>query len=195
MKAADFITQTRVELNEKTEFWSDEEMLIKLQRSYVSLQYDLPFFIAKESLVIEKDKDEYYLIYAPIKNVSLKIDDDRYEYSDAEFFYITDNKKRYTFDAEKLMLGFTPDKTMNAVIIYRYDKHLSNANCEIETPAIYNKALRLLFMSEIHEKPTRNTKERNLNIHYLKLYEAELKKLRIEKKMRPKNIQSKYQRI
>lgn len=195
MKASDFILQTRVELNEKTEFWNDEELLIKLQRSYLALQYDLPFFTAKESLVIEKDKDEYYLKYTPLKNVSLKIDGKTFNYTDADYFYIVDDESYYTFEADKLLLGFTPDKIMDAVIVYRHEKSLENANCNIETPSIYNKALRLLFMSEIHEKPTRNTKERNLNIHYLKLYDAELKNLRINKKMRPRNIQSNYQRI
>jgi len=195
MKASDFILQTRVELNEKTEFWNDEELLIKLQRSYLALQYDLPFFTAKESLVIKKDKDEYYLLYTPLKSISLKIDGKVFDYADMDYFYVTEGANRYTFEGNKLILGFNPDKDMEAVIVYRHEKYLENANCNIETPSIYYKALRLMFMSEIHEKPTRNTKERNLNIHYLKLYDAELKNLRINKKMRPRNIQSNYQRI
>lgn len=195
MRASDFILQTRVELNEKTEFWNDEELLIKLQRSYLALQYDLPFFTAKESLVIEKDKDEYYLLYTPLKSIILKINAQVFDYADMDYFYVTEDTNRYTFEGNKLILGFTPSETMDATIVYRHEKYLENGNCHIETPSIYNKALRLLFMAEIHEKPTRNTKERNLNIHYLKLYDAELQNLKVNKKMRPKNIQSNYQRI
>jgi hypothetical protein len=195
MKAIDFILQTRIELNEKTEFWSDEEMLIKLQRSYVSLQYDLPFFIAKESLAIQSGISEYYLKYTPLKNINCTIDGMVIEYRDTESFYSGDKSDCYTFNGDQLLLGFIPLKEQMVEIVYRYEKHLENGNCEIETPSIYNKALRLLFMSEIHEKPTRNTKERNLNIHYLKLYDAELRKLRVDNKMRSRNIKSNYQRI
>jgi len=196
MKASDFILQTRIELNEKGgKFWSDEEMLIKLQRSYVSLQFDLPFFIAKESLVIEIGMSEYYLKYAPIKNIKCMVDEKIIEYRDNENFYLSNDSYCYTFDGDKILLGFIPKKESEIEIVYRYAKHLENGNCEIETPSIFTKALRFLFMSEIYEKPTGNTKDRSLSFDYLKLYDGELRKLRVNNKMRPRNIKSNYQRI
>jgi len=195
MRASEVITQVRIELNEKSEFWNDEELFIKLQRSYVALQHDIPVFITKEPLAIQIGKDEYYLAYTPLKNVSLLIDGSAYAYADVESFYAIGCDRCYTFEDNRLVLGFEPVEDTTGVIVYRHEKHLDNINCEVETPSGYMKALRLLFMSEIHEKPTRNTKERNLSLHYLKLYEMELKKLRVDKAMRPKNIKSNYQRI
>jgi hypothetical protein len=196
MKASDFILQTRVELNEKGgKFWSDEEMLIKLQRSYVSLQFDLPFFITKESLAIQSGMTEYYLKYTPLKNINCTVDGVIIDYRDAESFYSGDKSVCYTFNGDQLLLGFVPIKEKTVEIVYRYGKHLENGNCEIETPSIFIKALRFLFMSEIYEKPTGNTKDRSLSFDYLKLYEGELRKLRVNNKMRPRNIKSQYQRI
>lgn len=195
MKAKDFIIQTRAELNEKTEFWKNEELLIKLQRSYNALQFDLPCFISKETLAIQKDKSQYYLQNKPIKNVGLKVDGMVFDYAEIENFYISLKQRQYTFQDDTLLLSQTPLKDGNAELVYKYIRELSNENCEIEIPLIYHKALRLLFMSEIHEKPTRNTKERVLSVHYIKLYDKEIHTLKVGQKLRPKNITSNYQRI
>lgn len=196
MLAKDFITQTRIELDEKaSEHWSNEELFIKLQRSYVSLQYDIPFFLSTETVDIKKGITEYYLTYTALKNVGMSIDGTPYTYSDIENFYLSDTPRRYTFDENRMLLYPAPLEDASAVVVYRHEKRLENENCHIELPAYQHKALRLLFMSEIHEKPTRNTKERNLSLHYLKLYEAEKVKLKVEKKMRPRNITTNYQRI
>jgi hypothetical protein len=66
-------------------------------------------------------------------------------------------------------------------------------NCVVDVPQTYRRALRLLFMSEIHEKPILNTKERNLSSHYLSLYDKEIYKLSKFQKKRSKNIVSQYQ--
>ncbi|MGB3988533.1 MAG: hypothetical protein WBK67_02450 [Minisyncoccales bacterium] len=195
MKASDFILQTRADLQEKSEHWKDEELLIKLQRAYVSLQFDLPCFIARENIDIVEGKQDYYLTYTPLKNVGLIVDGRNREFSATESFYITPNENSYTFEENLLILGFVPKTQGAATIVYKYSKELVNENCEIEIPLIHHKALRLLFMSEIHEKPTRNTKERVLSVHYIKLYEQEIAKLKVEQKVRAKNITSKYQRI
>lgn len=196
MIAADFITQVRPDLQEKSEHWSNEELLIKLQRSYTGIQSDLPFFIVKEPLTIEKGKKEYYLQYVPLKNVSLKMGGtQKFDYVDPENFYISDKQNIYTFDNDRVLLGFTPTGDVLGDIVYKYAKSLVNMNCHIEIPIAHYEALRLLFMSKIHEKPTRNTKERNLSTHYLKLYEVELQKIKVLQKMRPKNNQTTYQGV
>lgn len=196
MIAADFITQVRPDLQEKSEHWSNDELLIKLQRSYIGIQSDLPFFIIKEPLVIKKGTKECYLQYPPLKNVSLKMGGTRkLDYVDSENFYISDKQSIYTFDHDRVLFNLTATDDMSVEIVYKYAKALSNANCHIEIPAAHHEALRLLFMSKIHEKPTRNTKERNLSTHYLKLYEVEINKIKIAQKMRPKNNQTTYQGV
>ncbi|MDT8337571.1 MAG: hypothetical protein RQ763_00085 [Sulfurimonas sp.] len=195
MKASDFILQTRSDLQEKSEHWKDEELLLKLQRAYVSLQFDLPCFIAKQSIAIVDGKQEYYLDYTPIKNVALSIDNRSLDFATLEFFYVRANENSYTFDKNIMLLGFMPTNAMSATIVYKYAKELATENCEIEVPNTQYKALRLLFLSEIHEKPTRNSKERVLSLHYLRLYEQEMMKLKVLQPIRAKNITSNYQRI
>lgn len=196
MIAADFITQVRPDLQEKSEHWSNEELLIKLQRSYIGIQSDLPFFITKETLAIESGKSEYYLEYVPLKNVSFKMGESRkLDYVDSENFYISDKQNIYTFDHDKVLLKSTTMDSISGDIVYKYAKELTNMNCHIEIPIAHYEALRLLFMSKIHEKPTRNTKERNLSTHYLNLYSAEIQKIKIGQRMRPKNNQTTYQGV
>lgn len=195
MKATDFILQTRVDLQEKSEHWRDEELLLKLQRAYVSLQFDLPYFIARESVAITEGVQSYYLGFTPLKNVTLSVDGQVLEFTTLENFYVRNSEAHYTFDNNMLILGFVPTKAMDGVVVYKHAKELANVNCEIEIPITHYKALRLLFLSEIHEKPTRNSKERVLSLHYLKLYEQEMMRLKVLQPMRAKNITSNYQRI
>jgi len=195
MKASDFILQTRADLQEKSEHWSDEELLIKLQRAYVALQFDLPFFITNKTIAIQEGIDAYYLDVIPLKNVSFRVEYTLYSFTDMENFYAKPALYTYSFNENRLFVNPIPLKDYTAVLILKYQKELPNANCNIEIPTIYFKALRLLFMSEIHEKPTRNTKERVLSVHYIKLYEQEIRKLKTEQKMRSRNLTSNYQRI
>jgi hypothetical protein len=197
MKASDFILQAQSELNEKREGWSDEELLVKLQRSYVSLQVDLPFFIVKETLAIQKDKSDYTLLHRPIKNVSCLVGDDTFEFVDIENFYRHDSTGKYTFDNTTTMMlgGDAPIKDMAGEVVYRYLKTLVDANSEVEVPHSYYKALRLLFLSDIHEKPIASVDYRDMSVHYLKLYQAELQRLKHDVSIRPRNIKSNYQRV
>lgn len=195
MTARDFILQTRSDLQEKSEHWKDEELLVKLQRAYVSLQFDLPCFMARQNIAIIEGKQDYYIDFTPIKNITLSIDSRSLDFTTLENFYAITNENSYTFDNNLLLLGFMPTAPLTATLVYKYAKELANENCEVEIPLIHYKALRLLFMSEIHEKPTRNTKERVLSVHYIKLYEQELMRLKIQQKIRAKNITSNYQRI
>lgn len=196
MKAIDFITTVRPDLQEKSEHWKNEELFIKLQESFLEIQSHLPFFIIKESLAIESGRAEYYLTYTPLKNVSFKLGGTRkLDYVDSENFYISDKQDIYTFEHDKVLLNFTPTGNTTADIAYKYAKQLINTNCYIDIPIEHHVALRLLFMSKIHEKPTRNTKERNLSTHYLKLYNVKKDELKIGKNMRSKNNQTTYQGV
>jgi len=195
MRASDFILQARDDLQEKSEHWSEEGMLIKLQRAYIALQFDLPYFIVNQTLDIKEGKSEYYLTSTPLKNVMLKIAGEKFNYLDIENFYITSKKNQYTFNEDMLIINSIPVKDSAEKIVYKYQKVIETLNCEVELPVLYHKALRLLLMSEIHEKPLGNTKLRNLNTHYLKLYALEIKKLKTEQNTRPRNITSNYQKV
>ena len=195
MKARDFILQTRTDLQEKSEHWRDEELLLKLQRAYISLQFDLPCFVARETLAITKGITSYYLNFVPLKNISMVVDGVSLAFTTIENFYAQPCEKCYTFENQSLLLGFVPLVNIEGVVVYKHAKELANENCEVEIPVTHHKALRLLFLSEIHEKPTRNSKERVLSSHYLKLYEQEMMRLKVLQPMRAKNITSNYQRI
>ena len=195
MRAHDFIIQTRVELQEKSQHWSDEELFVKLQRSYIALQFALPFFIKKETFVITKGTSDFYLSKKPEQNIGLSIDGVNYAYTDIGHFYVDEREFTYTFDNDRVLFTPAVSKDVNVIAVYRYHEEIKTLNCEVAIPSSWYKALRLLLMSEIYEKPTRNSKERNLSTHYMKLYEYELKTLKQNKQVRPINITSNYQRI
>ncbi len=195
MLVSDFILQTRAELQEKREFWKDPELLIKLQRAYVSLQFDMPYFMTSENIVIQEGKDMCYLKHKPLRGVLLRIQSQNYDFVDDENLYLETTKKVYSFVNTELLLPSVVRKKTKGFIRYKYEKTLKTDKCEIEIPLNWYKALRLLFMSEIHEKPTRNTKERNLSDYYLKRYSQEITRLRHHKTARAKNITANFQRI
>ena len=192
----DFILQVKSDLQEKSEHWTVDDLLIKLQRAYISLQSDLPYFMGIEMIPIEKGKVEYRLDKIFLKHVSFVIDGAAYDYDDIENIYTsTISQNIYSYHNGNIFLNKLPQKDLSAKIAYKYEKKLKNANCYIEIPSNWHEALRLLFMSKIQEKPTRNTKERNLSKHYLDLYRAEINDLRKTKKAITKNVTSKYQRV
>lgn len=195
MIVSDFILQTRAELQEKKEFWNDSELLIKLQRSYVSLQFDLPYFISSELLNIKKGKAECYLEHKALKDIYVDIAGTSYKYIDIDNLHKDRTQNFYTFIGNEILFNNVFLKDTTGIISYKYEKTLKTNKCEIEIPNNWHKALRLLFMSEIHEKPTRNTKERNLSDYYAKKYDKEVYKLKREQKAIPKNVTSNYQRI
>lgn len=194
MTANDLLIQIRADLQEKSEFWKPEELFVKLQRSYTSLQWEMPSFIHKEILSIKEGIEVYQLRYSPLKSVSFKIDGTSCLYSELECFYTNRDNKRYSFDGKRLLLSEDLVlKESAATLVYKYARELQTMNCEIEIPEIYMNALRLIFLSNIHEKPTGSTKVRNLSTHYLNLYNREIRNLKINKKLRAKNVTSKYQ--
>ncbi len=196
MLASDFILQTKSDLQEKSEHWTVEDLFIKLQRSYISLQSDLPYFMGMETVSIEKGKIEYRLENIFLKDVSFVIDGIKYEYDDIENVFIsTLSQNLYSYHDGKIILNKLPQKDSLSKIVYKYEKKLKNKNCFLEIPTNWHKALRLLFMSEIHEKPTRNTKERVLSEHYIKKYDKEVIKIKQLRKTVAKNVTSQYQRV
>jgi hypothetical protein len=192
MRARDFIIQIRDELQEKSEHWKEEALLVKLQRAYVRLQHDLPYFIHSETLSIEEGKQIYRLEYKPLKNVALKVDGIEVPYSEHDYFYANRPSKSYTFVEKEAMIGFVPTKACSAEIVYKFSKRIETPNCVIELPEERHDALRAIFKSMIFEKPKLNSKERNLSAYYLKLYDRELALLKMNKPMRPKNVGTRY---
>lgn len=194
MVVSDFILQIKDDLQEKSTHWTIESLLLKLQDAYVDLQFDLPYFMAMENISIEQGKNEYYLNNVFLKDVSLVINQTNWDYTDIEnLFMSTASQKVYSYHSGKIILNQLPKKDIEAKIAYKYQKTIRNKNCYIETPRNWKKALEYLFKAYIYEKPTRNTKERDLNKHYLSLYKAEVRKLKEQQKAREKNITSKYQ--
>ena len=196
MLVKDFIAKTRDDLQEKSQQWSDPSLLLKLQESYIDLQFDLPYFIANEKIAIKKGISTYHINSIFLKDISFKISNSTYRYTDMEnLFTNNDGTNLYSYQAGEIITSVEQLKDVEAKLIYKYQKEIKNANCYIEIPPNWHKCLRFLFMSKIHEKPTRNTKERDLSVHYLKLYNTEVDKLKSQPKARAKNIQTKYIKI
>jgi hypothetical protein len=197
MLANDYILEVKDDLQEKSEHWGIESLFLKLQRAYISLQFDLPFFISKEEILIQEGKSEFYIEHHFLKNIDLKIDDTTYKYLDMEQLIVDDSDNSFYGYAtnRKIILNTPLIKDATAKIAYRFERKLDNANCYLELPNEYYEALRCNFLSKIYEKPVRNTKERDLSKHYLNLYNIELGKLKVQKKALPKFTKSKYQII
>lgn len=195
MIVSDFILQTRAELQEKKEFWHDAELLLKLRRAYISLQFDLPYFMMSEEVVIKEGKDRCYLSGKPLKDISFVLDGRAFSYIDEDNLYKYPDKDIYSFRENELIFARVFKTQSTGIIRYKHEKQIKSDKCEIEIPLNWHKALRLLFMAEIQEKPTRNSKERNLSDYYLQKYKEEILKLKHNKTVRAKNIVSDYQRI
>ena len=195
MKAKQLITEIKADLQDKSNQWSTELLLVKLQRAYISLQNDLPYFIASEAIAITEGTQAYRLKNRPIANISFTIDDIAQSFMSREFFYKKSPQNGYTFEGRELLLSHVPTSDSDGFVVYKYEKELENENCEIELPSEYFEALRLLCMKHIHEKPTRNTKERNLSTYYLNLYKEEVKDLKLSSNIRPINVRSNYIKV
>lgn len=196
MLVSDFLIQAKDELQEKSEHWTKELLFIKLQDAYIDLQFDLPYFIKTEKLLIKSDVIEYELEKVLLKDISFCVNQIPLNYTDINSFFISnDSKNIYTYYERKLILKTVPVKDSETNIIYKYEKALENQNCYIEFPQNHKKALEYLFKAYVHEKPTRNTKDRNLNKHYINLYNMEINKLKKQQKAITKNITSNFQVI
>lgn len=195
MVVSDFILQTRDDLQEKKEQWSDESLLLKLKRAYVDMQFDLPFFIATQKLDIKKEQTEYYIENTFLKDISMQIEGRRYRYTDMENLYTSENPHTYSYHAGALHLAKEPVIDGEGKVAYKYEKNIKTDKCHIEIPANYMKALEYIFKAYIYEKPKGNSKERNLNKHYLALYQGKIKELSNRQKARAKNVQYQYQLI
>lgn len=212
------------------------ELFPLLQRSYTALQFDLPFFMARESLAINKDSIEYPLAHKPIKNVDCKSDLSVYNYVDEENFYIDDRTGEYSFSGSTLLIHTEwTDETIK--LTYRYAKSLVDLESEIDLPETHAEALRLLFMAKLYESDIRRTLKEDsgnttgsetktatlspagsetegntstqadsntntsstdyqlMGTHYMKLYLAEVNKIRLASKLRTKNVTTTYQRV
>ncbi len=196
MIVSDFILKVKDDLQEKSEQWSVESLLLKLQEAYIDMQFDLPYFIARETLAIQEGKSEYDISRNFLRGVAFSLDGYSYKYTDMENIYLKDpTQKFYSYHSKRIILNQTPRKDTVANIVYKYEKELTDQNCYIEFPTNWHKTLRFLFMSKIHEKPTRNTKERDLSVHYLKLYERSVSQLKKDQKAREVGVTSSFQLI
>ena len=183
-------------MQEKSEHWTKESLFLKLQDAYIDLQFDLPYFVTIEEVVIQEGKSETYLANKFLKDISLVIDGISWEYTEIDNLFISAGCQNvYSYHSGVLMLNKVLFKETTAKIVYKYEKSLKNDKCYIETPSNWKKALEYLLKAYVYEKPTRNTKERDVNKHYLNLYAREVQKLKLQQKARPKNLTSKYQTI
>jgi len=197
MLAKDFILESSLELQERTtnnkKFWNDKELFLKLNRAYKELQKDLPCFISNENLELKKGINLYHLKYKALKGISLEVDNIKYKLENLKYVYNT-RENIYSISNKELYIGKIPSHKAKANIVYYYFKSLTNENDYLTLPLEYMEALRLLFLSFVFEKATRDSNKRDLNIHYIKLYEQKKEEIKRYRKD-IKSINTNYQRI
>lgn len=191
MTPEEFINAKRVELGEKSEHWSGEELFSKLQSAYVEMQLDVPFAVASETIAMTKGTRTYPLLYEPIKNISMKINDTPVMCVSIDTLYGC-NFDAYAFNGKLMEVSFDSDN--DAVLVYRYSKEILTLNDVIDIPVTHMNALVMLWKSKVYEKPKLNTKERDMSIHYMKLYESAVQKIRFSSN-KPTAAYSTYKRI
>lgn len=199
MIAKDFILEASLELQERTttgnKFWKDEELYIKLVRAYREIQVDLPCFISNQAFKIKEGIAEYHTKHYGIKGISLYINNKLYNEQNLGYIFSNiDKEPIYNLTSRVLTISPVPQKDAIGEFTYSYYKELSSENDYITLPLEYMEGLRLLFLSFVFEKSPRNSKERDLAVHYLKRYEAkkdEIKRYRHNKK----SVNKTYQRM
>jgi len=199
MLAKDFILESSLELQERTQsnkkFWNDEELFLKLNKAYKEIQKDLPCFICNEILDIKKGNTLYHLKHKALKPISLFINNIKYESVVLEYIFDEGfSENLYNISLKDLHLNKTPTYNTKAQVSYYYYKELENENDYLTLPIEYMEALRLLFLSFVFEKAPRDSKQRDLNIHYIKLYEQKKQEIKRYRKNK-KSINTNYQRI
>jgi hypothetical protein len=195
LKVSDFILETKHQLQEKSnDFWSKEEIFFQLQRAYIDIQTDMPYFVHNQAIVFDNTLS-FCLEHMPLKGLKLSIGSIEYEYCDIDNMYVDTNcTYKYSFMNKELVIN-TVFNEINGFFAFKYIKELENENYYIELPLSWFTALRYLLFAYLHEKPTRNSKERNLSSYYYKMYQNALIKLKQTKQSIPKNIKSNYVRI
>lgn len=194
MVARDFIEEVRVGLQEKSTHWKDRELFLKLGRAYNLLQFDLPYFTCKESIEVKQDDEEIYLTHEALKNISLHVNGVKYRYANIEHLY-HHGKHRYSFLGDKVLFTQPFLSDGKADVHYMYGRRLKTLGCVLMLPPYYMEALRLLFLSFIYEKPTINTKQRNLSAYYKKEYVMAINGIPKTIRTSPKNVKSIYQKV
>jgi len=196
MIVSDFILQVKEELQEKSEQWSKKSLFIKLKNAYSIIQTDLPYFFTQEKIDILENKTKYFIQNVFLKEVLFTVDAKEYKFAELEnLFKNTSNLLLYSYYDGAIILNTPPKKEGMGELIYKYRKSLETENCTIALPENYMNALSFIFKHKIHEKPTRNTKDRDLSKYYLTLYNAEVAKIKREQKIAPRNLTSNYQMI
>lgn len=197
MIVSDFLKILKIDFQEKNvdkEFWDEPQLLIKIQRAYRKVQNDVPYFIYRENLSIEKGTESYLLTYKALEDNSFKIENRTYTFCENDDLDDYEGKNYYTLEKENLILAKEPNSDMEARISYKYAKEIASEECEIELPNKYDEALRCMTLSYIYEKSRGNSKERDLSVHYLKRYQTEVFNLK-RKKKHTKDITSDFQII
>jgi|GEM_PF-2006221 len=214
MLAKDFILESSLELQERAtnnkKFYSDEELFLKLNKAYKEIQKDLPCFIFNETIDIKQGINLYHLKHKALKGISLFVNNIKYKLENVKYTYMSilpsaGNTKEHIYSVvnKELYISKVPSEKANsqgernkakANITYYYYKSLTNENDYLTLPLEYLEALRLLFLSFVFEKATRDSKERDLCVHYLKRYEQKKEEIKRYKKD-IKSINTTYQRI
>jgi len=197
MLAKDFILESSLELQERAtnnkKFYSPEELFLKLNKAYKEIQKDLPCFICNETIDIKQGINLYHLKHKALKGISLFVNNIKYKLENVKYTYNT-RENIYSIVNKELYISKVPSSKAKANITYYYYKGLTNENDYLTLSLEYLEALRLLFLSFVFEKATRDSKERDLCVHYLKRYEQKKQEIKRYRKD-IKSINTNYQRI
>lgn len=201
MVAADFLEEQKPVLDEEggLKRYNELELFTYLKRAYTVLQKDRPIFFSRKEIFTIKDENTYSFKDEIIDIDYLNVEDIPYEKVDVSkfhekcfsqcsgFFYSVDMNKIYIYPTPK-------SDGLKISLSYSRIKELKNLDSDLLLNLAFEEALRLMFLSKALEKvPDRDNK--NISMHYLKLYKQEISEAKRASKKRHRNIRSNFQII
>jgi len=182
--------------------FKNEDLLTYLRRAYLDLQTVYPLFKERKEIAIEEDGFEYPLDEEVIDIVSLSLNKQNYlKLRNDKFFELYSSEKcnMYSFCIENNNIYTYPEFKQNdkIVIFYKYAKDIATVEDEIYLPLLASEALRFAFLNKYFEENPKREKDSyvDLDLHYLKLFNLEIEKLKKHLKIRHKNIRTNYNKI
>lgn len=197
MVAIDFLDEQKILLEGANQGvrYTDEELFVYLSNAYVLLQRDLPQFWETKSFETTEQTNTYYIDAEVIDGINLKIDGKELVKSSVDLFGKDSCESGYLLHANEITIKPTPTKDGHIVdFSFWKTKKLLSADSDIELSPSSIEPLRLLFLSRVFEKMPK-VNDRDLSVHYLKRYQAEIAQEKRKTKQRHKFVTTKYKKV
>lgn len=202
--ANDFINECLPIIKKQTgnSTYKNEDLFVYLRRAYLELQKEYPLFKERKEITTVSKGFEYQLDEEVIDIVSLCLNDTSYtKLRNDKFFELYSSEKcnnnTFCLDMNNIYLYPQTKENETIEIFYIHAKNISELESEISIPLLVSEALRFAFLNKYFEENPKRSKDEyvDLEIHYLKLFNAEIAKIKSKLKIRHKNVRTKYNKV